>query len=126
MACLSLPCSPMRISSKILCDGPYVVDTLWKRLIEMLQMSTHNKCFHEKIRMVIFLNRSLARSVSMVVMFLSRDFTLRLPVTTFVVYSSLLLMFLGSLYCKQYGPRSDCSLWSSLISVHIVCFHDKI
>ena len=29
-------------------------------------------------------------------------------------------------YCKQYGPRSDCSLRSSLIRVHSVCCHDKI
>ena len=31
-------------------------------------------------------------------------------------------MYFGSLYCKQYGPRSDCSLWSSLVRVHIICF----
>ena len=36
--------------------------------------------------------------------------TLFPPATSFVVCSSYLLMFLGSLYCKQYGPRSDCSL----------------
>ena len=36
-----------------------------------------------------------------------------LPVTIFVVCFSPLLMFLGSLYCKQYEARSDCSLWSS-------------
>ena len=35
-------------------------------------------------------------------------------------------MLLGSLYCKQYGPRSDCSQTSSLIRVHIVCLHDKV
>ena len=33
-----------------------------------------------------------------------------------------LLMFSGSLYCKQYRLRSDCSFGSSLIRVHIVCF----
>ena len=33
-----------------------------------------------------------------------------LQVTTFVFCSSHLLMFFGSLNCKQYGPRSDCSL----------------
>ena len=38
---------------------------------------------------------------------------------------SCLLKYLSSLYCKQYGPRSDCSLNSSLIRVHIVCFHDE-
>ena len=27
------------------------------------------------------------------------------PVTFFVVYSTRLCMFLGSLYCKQYGPN---------------------
>ena len=31
-------------------------------------------------------------------------------------------MFLGSLYCKQYGPRSDCSP----IKVHTVYFQDEI
>ena len=36
---------------------------------------------------------------------------------------SHLLMFLGSLYCKQYGIRSE---RSSLIRVHSVCFHVKI
>ena len=36
------------------------------------------------------------------------------------------LILLGSLYYKQYGSRSDCSPWSSLIRVHSVCFHDKI
>ena len=34
-----------------------------------------------------------------------------LPVRTFVLCSSNLLVFLGSIYCKQYGPRSDCSQW---------------
>ena len=38
---------------------------------------------------------------------------------------SHLPMYLSSLYCKQYGPRSDCSLRSSLIRVHSVCFHDE-
>ena len=33
---------------------------------------------------------------------------------------SLLLTYFGGLYCKQYGPRSDCSLGSSLIRVHSV------
>ena len=33
---------------------------------------------------------------------------------------------LGSLHSKQYGPRSDCSQWSSLAWVHIVYFHKKI
>ena len=47
-------------------------------------------------------------------------------VTTFVTCSSHLLIFLGSLYCKQYGPRSDCSIRSSLIRVHSVCLHNKI
>ena len=41
------------------------------------------------------------------------------------VFSSLNCIYtLGSLYCKQYGPRSDCSLGSSLIRVHSICFHD--
>ena len=35
-------------------------------------------------------------------------------------------MFLVSLYCKHYGPRSDCSFWSSLVRVHSVCFRDRI
>ena len=32
--------------------------------------------------------------------------------------------FLCSLYCKQYEHRSDSSLWSCLIMVHIVYFHE--
>ena len=36
---------------------------------------------------------------------------------------SHLLMYFGSLYCKQSGPRSDCSPRSSLIRVHSVCFN---
>ena len=35
-------------------------------------------------------------------------------------------MFLGSLYCKQYGSRSDCSQISSLIRIHSVCLNDII
>ena len=30
-----------------------------------------------------------------------------------------------SLKCKQYGPRSDCSLKSSLIKVNTVCLQDE-
>ena len=33
---------------------------------------------------------------------------------------------LSSLYCKRYGPISDCSQGSSLIRVHIVCLHKKV
>ena len=33
--------------------------------------------------------------------------------------------YFGGIYHKQYGSHSDCSLWSSLIWIHIVCFHDK-
>ena len=44
-------------------------------------------------------------------------------INPFVVCSSFL--FLSSLYCKQYGPRSDCSLGSSLIRGHTICFLDK-
>ena len=39
---------------------------------------------------------------------------------------SLLLEYFHDLYCKQYGPRSDCSLRSSLIRVHSDCFCDEI
>ena len=35
--------------------------------------------------------------------------TISPQVTTFVVSPFHLLMFLGSLFCKKYGPRSDCS-----------------
>ena len=31
---------------------------------------------------------------------------------------SLMLLYFGGLYCKQYGPGSDCSLRSSLIRSH--------
>ena len=36
-----------------------------------------------------------------------------------------LLIHIGNLYCKQYGPRSDCSLRSSLIRVHSVRFYNQ-
>ena len=39
--------------------------------------------------------------------FCTDSLTLSPPVTTFVICSSCLLTFLGRLYCKQYGPRSD-------------------
>ena len=51
------------------------------------------------------------------------NFRLFIP---FVICSPHLLMFLGSLYGKQYGPGSDCLQWSSLIRVDSVCFHDEI
>ena len=35
------------------------------------------------------------------------------------------ILYLDSLYCNQYGPRSDCSQGSSLIRVHNVCFHEN-
>ena len=38
---------------------------------------------------------------------------------------SHLLMYFSGLYYKLYGPRSDCSLRSSLIRVHSICFHDQ-
>ena len=50
--------------------------------------------------------------------------TLSSPVTIFVVCFSHRLMFLGSLFSKQYGPRSDCS-HGSLIRVYIVYFIKK-
>ena len=40
--------------------------------------------------------------------------------------SALSSAYFLSIYCKQYGPRSDCSQGSSLIRVHGVCFHDII
>ena len=41
------------------------------------------------------------------------------------VMKLLAFIFEQPSYCKQYGARSDCSLRSSLIRVHSVCFHDK-
>ena len=38
--------------------------------------------------------------------------------------ASHLPTYFGSLYCKQYEHRSDCSLRSSLIRVHIVCLYN--
>ena len=51
--------------------------------------------------------------------------TLSQPVVTVNCCSSL-LMFLGSLLCRQYDPDQTAPLGSSLIRVHIVCFHEKI
>ena len=39
---------------------------------------------------------------------------------------SHLLMYFGSQYCEQYGPRSDCSCSSSLIRVHTVCLRSSM
>ena len=48
-------------------------------------------------------------------------------VATFTIaVCSHLLMHFGSLYCKQYAPRSDCFFRGSLIRVHSVCFESKI
>ena len=49
--------------------------------------------------------------------------TLNAPIATKVVCFYRLLKCLRSLYCKQCGPRSDCSYWSSLFWVHTVCFY---
>ena len=51
--------------------------------------------------------------------------TLFPQVMTFCHLILCLLMLLGSLYCKQYGPRPDCSIRSRLIWVHSVCSHDQ-
>ena len=50
--------------------------------------------------------------------------TLFPPLTT-NVFCFYPLMYFGSLYYKQYGPTAHYSLRSSLIRVHIVCFHVK-
>ena len=50
--------------------------------------------------------------------------TLKLPITTIVVCFVICLIL--SHFCKQCGPRSDCSSRSSLISVHTVCMYAKI
>ena len=49
--------------------------------------------------------------------------TLNEPITTKVVCFSRRLKCLKSLYCKQCGPRSDCSYRSSLFWVRAVCFY---
>ena len=50
-------------------------------------------------------------------------FTLNVPIATKIVCFSRMLKCLRSLYCKQCGPRSDCSNRSSLFWVHAVCFY---
>ena len=47
-----------------------------------------------------------------------------LPETHLFFYLALCIMFAYH-YNKQYEPRSDCSICSSLIRVHRVCFHGK-
>ena len=47
--------------------------------------------------------------------------TLKLPITTTAVCFVICCHF-----CKQCGPRSDCSSRSSLIWVHTVCLYAKI
>ena len=36
-----------------------------------------------------------------------------------------LMMYINSLYCRHYGPRSECSYGSILIRGFSICFHDK-
>ena len=38
---------------------------------------------------------------------------------------SHLRMHFDCLYCKHCGPTPDCSLRSSLVMVHSVCYHDQ-
>ena len=49
--------------------------------------------------------------------------TLNAPIATKVVCFSRLLKCLRSIYDKQCGPRSDCSVKSSLFWVHAVGFY---
>ena len=48
--------------------------------------------------------------------------TLNAPIATKVICFSRLLKCLRSLYCKQSGPRSDCSYRSSLFWAQAVSF----
>ena len=50
--------------------------------------------------------------------------TLKVPITTIVTALSSAGYF-KSHFCKQCGPRSDCSLRSSLIWVHTICLYAK-
>ena len=54
-----------------------------------------------------------------------RVLTLKAPITTIVVSLSSVSYF-KSHFCKQCGPRSDCSFRSSLIWVHTVCLYAEI
>ena len=56
---------------------------------------------------------------------LSSQLTLKLPITTIVVCYVVACDF-KSHFCKQCGPRSDCSCRSSLIKVHTVCLYANI
>ena len=48
------------------------------------------------------------------------------PISHDFCHLPLICLFLGGLYWKQYGSRSDCSFCSSLIRVHIVSFEETI
>ena len=50
-----------------------------------------------------------------------KQLTISLTVTTFVACSSCTLMFLGSLYYKQYGPRSGFILFASMKKFSLKC-----
>ena len=52
--------------------------------------------------------------------------TLKLPITTIVVCCLSSACDFKNHFCKQCGPKSDCSSRSSLIWVHIVCLYAKI
>ena len=58
-----------------------------------------------------------------VIIFFLLNLTLNGPISTKVICFSRLLKCLRSLYCKQFGPRSDCSYRSSLFWVLAVCFY---
>ena len=61
------------------------------------------------IKMVNFKGNQFTKYIVFLSLNIAFILTLSPPVMTFVICSSRLIMFLGSLYCKQYGTRSDCS-----------------
>ena len=105
----------------------YVVGTHKKRLGEVLLMSTHYICFHGKIKKHYNVDSALIWGY---VRYL--NFCLIIVVLTLNCQSQQLSSALSSAcdfkshFCKQCGPRSDCSTRSSLIWVHTVCLYAKI
>ena len=71
---------------------------------------------------------SISEVISLQSMGDSLNILLLNPYLASQLFSSVshLHMFSDKLCCKQYGPRSECSLGSILIRVISVCFHDKI
>ena len=87
---------------------------------KMALSRTHNTCFDWQLRKIMKTpSNSICGRLSL------KQILIQWPFHAIhkCCLLSHLLMYFGSLYGKHYGPRSDCSLRTSLIRVHSFCFH---